>query len=96
MLPTVSTTTMTVFLRHFSATLADDEHAVMVVDGAGWHISHALLPPNNVTLLRLPPYAPELNPVERVWPICASDTSRTACTTPTPPLSTRSARLGAS
>ena len=40
-LPTVSTTAMTVFLHHFSATLADDEHAVMVIDGAGSHTSHA-------------------------------------------------------
>ena len=39
----------------------------MVLDGAGWHTSHALMVPCNVTLLRLPPYSPELNPVERVW-----------------------------
>ena len=66
-LPEVSTTAMNKFLRHFSATLADDEDAVMVLDGAGWHTSHALLVPTNVTLLRLPPYSPELNPIERVW-----------------------------
>ena len=67
MLPAVSTAAMSLFLRHFAATLADDEHALMVLDGAGWHISHDLVVPHNVTLLRLPPYAPELNPVERVW-----------------------------
>lgn len=66
-LPAVSTTAMSEFLRRFAATLPDDEHAVMVLDGAGWHTSRELAVPLNVTLLRLPPYAPELNPVERVW-----------------------------
>lgn len=66
-LPAVSTVAMSEFLRRFAATLAQEEHAVMVVDGAGWHTSHDLIVPPNVTLLRLPPYSPELNPVERVW-----------------------------
>jgi transposase len=66
-LPVVSTVAMNEFLRRFSTTLANDEHAVMVLDGAGWHTSRDLVVPANVTLLRLPPYAPELNPVERVW-----------------------------
>ena len=59
-LPAVSTTAMSEFLRRFAATLPDDEHAVMVLDGAGWHTSRELAVPLNVTLLRLPPYAPEL------------------------------------
>lgn len=67
MLPEVSTTAMQAFLDRFSTTLAADEHAVMVVDQAGWHTAHALAVPDNVTLVRLPPYSPELNPVERVW-----------------------------
>lgn len=54
-------------LRRFAATLPDDEHAVMALDGAGWRISNALAVPSNVTPLRLPPYSPELNPVERLW-----------------------------
>jgi transposase len=66
-LPDVSTMAMSMFLQHFAATLSEDEHAVMVLDGAGWHTSHTLSVPPNVTLLRLPPYSPELNPVERVW-----------------------------
>ena len=67
MLPEVSTTAMQAFLDRFSTTLAADEHAVMVVDQAGWHTAHALAVPDNVTLVRLPPYSPELNPVENVW-----------------------------
>jgi hypothetical protein len=66
-MPHVSTEAMQLFLEHFSSTLTSDEHAVMVVDGAGWHIAHDLRIPGNVTLVLLPPYAPELNPVERVW-----------------------------
>jgi len=66
-LPEVSTAAMQVFLDSFSATLAPDVHAALVVDGAGWHISHDLRVPDNMTLVPLPPYAPELNPVERVW-----------------------------
>jgi transposase len=43
------------------------EHIVMVLDGAGWHASDELRVPQNMRLLSLPPYAPELNPVEHVW-----------------------------
>ena len=35
--------------------------------GPGWHRSQGLVVPGNITLLALPPYSPELNPVERVW-----------------------------
>ena len=37
---------------------------VLVLDGAGWHVSKKLVVPENIILLPLPPYAPELNPVE--------------------------------
>ena len=52
----VSTTAMQAFLDRFAATLSPDEHAVVVVDQAGWHTAHALAVPDNVTLVRLPPY----------------------------------------
>ena len=39
----------------------------MVLDGARWHQSRALAVPETITLVVLPPYSPELNPVERVW-----------------------------
>jgi DDE superfamily endonuclease len=57
-LPVVSAAAMSEFLRRFSATLPEDEHAVMVLDGAGWHTSDQLVVPDNVTLLRLPPPLP--------------------------------------
>lgn len=44
-----------------------NERIVMVSDGAGWHKSQALTLPANLRLLKLPPYSPELNPVEHLW-----------------------------
>ena len=47
--------------------LCEHAHAVVILDGAGWHRSQGLVVPSNITLLELPPYSPELNPVERIW-----------------------------
>jgi transposase len=66
-MPYVDTAAMQEFLDRFAATLAGDEHAVLVLDQAGWHGARALRAPDNITLVALPPYSPELNPVERVW-----------------------------
>lgn len=66
-MPTVCTEAMSIFLERFSAELAPDVHAVLVLDQAGWHGANALRVPDNLTLVPLPPYSPELNPVERVW-----------------------------
>lgn len=63
----VDTDHMNVFLEVFSRSLAPDEHAVLVMDNAGWHHAKRLRMPENVTPLYLPPYSPELNPVERLW-----------------------------
>ena len=53
--------------RQIARTVAEGAHAIPVLDGAGWHGAKALCVPDNITLLPLPPYAPELNPVENVW-----------------------------
>jgi hypothetical protein len=66
-MPSVSTKIMQRFLDDFSQTLADDEHGVMVLDGAGWHAKASLRLPKNLTLVHQPPYSPECNPVERIW-----------------------------
>ncbi len=47
-------------------------HVVLVLDQAGWHSSPKLCVPENISLLPLPPYAPELNPVEQVWAYLAN------------------------
>lgn len=44
-----------------------DEHIVMIMDGASWHKSQELRVPKNMELIYLPPYSPELNPVEHLW-----------------------------
>jgi transposase len=66
-LPEATTRAMGLFLAEFGRSLPDDVHAVLVLDGAGWHGAKALKVPANVTLVPLPPYAPALNPIERVW-----------------------------
>jgi transposase len=65
-LPHVNTGCMQLFLNEVAAR-HPDERIVMVIDGAGWHRSESLKPPANIYLLSLPPYAPELNPIEHVW-----------------------------
>jgi hypothetical protein len=66
-LPLVSTGAMNAHLAEIARTVAPGAHAVLVIDGAGWHSAKALTVPDNISLLRLPPYSPELNPVENVW-----------------------------
>ena len=59
---------MSVHLTEISKVVGPAAHCVLICDGAGWHQSNERLAvPSNVTLLRLPPYAPELNPIENVW-----------------------------
>ena len=58
---------MTAHLAEISRAVAPGAHAVLVLDGAGWHASATLKVPDNITLLPLPPNSPELNPVENVW-----------------------------
>lgn len=65
-LPHVNTQCMQLFLNE-AARRHPDRRIVMVLDGAGWHRGHALAIPANMQLLALPPYAPELNPVEHLW-----------------------------
>ena len=42
-------------------------HAVVVMDGAGWHTNDIAADIPNLSILKLPPYSPELNPIEQVW-----------------------------
>ena len=58
---------MNAHLAEIAATVAPGAHALLVFDGAGWHRGSGLVVPPNITLLKLPPAAPELNPVENVW-----------------------------
>ncbi len=54
-------------LKEIAQAVAPGAHAVLILDQAGWHVSHKLKVPPNITLLPLPAKAPELNPVENIW-----------------------------
>jgi len=66
-MPFADTAAMNAHLSEIARTVAPGAHAVLVLDGAGWHGAHALVVPDNISLVPLPPYSPELNPVENVW-----------------------------
>jgi transposase len=68
----------TVSIPLFEVELAAFAHAVgaspskqiiLVLDRAGWHTSRRLRVPEHVHLLFLPPYSPELQPAEHLWPL---------------------------
>lgn len=58
---------MNAFLKILAAERKEGEHFVLVMDRAGWHKSKGLALPEGITVLLLPPYSPELNPVENLW-----------------------------
>ena len=66
-MPQANTLAMQAQLDDLGRSLHHDVHALLVLDGAGWHGSSALRVPANITLLKLPAYAPELNPAEMLW-----------------------------
>ena len=62
----MNTVNMNLFLRQISEKYCDD-YILMVVDGASSHKGEMLKVPNNMAILGLPPYSPELNPAEHLW-----------------------------
>ena len=58
---------MQLHLDALSKQVGPERHIVLVVDNAGWHTSVGLRIPENITLLPLPAYTPELNVIERLW-----------------------------
>ena len=65
--PHLNTSIINVFFEQFAREVDPDVHVVMIWDQAGFHTAHAVQPPANVTLIELPPYSPELNPIENLW-----------------------------
>lgn len=66
-MPHANIETMNLHLVEISKAVTAGAHAALILDGAGWHVSDKLIVPDNISLVRLPPYAPELNPIENVW-----------------------------
>ncbi len=65
-LPHVNTYCMQIFINEIAERYPND-NIVMILDGAGWHKSKDFHLPDNIRLLFLPPYSPELNPQEHLW-----------------------------
>lgn len=57
---------MNVYLRELSKAYSNDI-VLMVCDGARWHSSSGLQVPKNIIITHIPPYTPEMNPIEQIW-----------------------------
>jgi transposase len=67
LMPELNAEVLNLFLEQMSRELPAGVHAVLIWDGAGYHTSQDLKVPSNISLILLPPYSPELNPVENLW-----------------------------
>jgi transposase len=65
-LPVVTAEAMSIFLAEV-ARRHPEEFILMFLDGAGWHRANSLVVPENMRLEALPPYSPQLNPMEHLW-----------------------------
>ncbi|WP_323808518.1 transposase [Thermus sp. PS18] len=65
----IDTEVMGRVLQELKGWLSEGEETWVVLDRAGWHVSQRLKVPEGIRLVFLPPYSPELQPVERVWPL---------------------------
>jgi len=65
-LPYCNTECMNLFLSELSIQFSDD-FIILIADKASWHISKGLKIPENIEIIHLPPYTPEMNPIEQIW-----------------------------
>lgn len=65
-MPCCNTACMNAFLVELSETYSDD-YIILVCDGAAWHKSKGLEIPENIEIVFIPPYTPEMNPIEQIW-----------------------------
>lgn len=66
-MPEANAAMMNLHLEAISRAVSPQAHAAVLLDGAGYHNSRSLRVPSNITLIRLPRYAPELNSAENIW-----------------------------
>ncbi len=69
MMPHAKSEAMQKHLEEISLSVAAKAHGVIIMDGAVWHKSGALKVPENLSILFLPPYSPELNLTENIWQV---------------------------
>ena len=65
-MPYCNTDCMNIFLLELSKQFKDDV-VLLCCDGAAWHNSKTLEIPENIVLFHIPPYTPEMNPIEQIW-----------------------------
>lgn len=72
LLPRVNTALFGIALAHFAQAVraGPDKRVVLVLDQAGWHTADDLAVPEGLHLVFLPAHSPELQPAERLWPLC--------------------------
>ena len=78
-MPKSDTEAMEIHLKEISDLAAEGRHALIITDGAAWHTTDKLQCPENITLLTLPAYSPELNPSEQVWQQLRLDSLSNRC-----------------
>lgn len=71
LLPYVNTNVFNLALQEFAHDVGAgaDRQILLVIDGAGWHTSEEVVVPEGLHLVQLPPYSPELQPAEKLWPL---------------------------
>jgi len=67
-MPECNTHTFQIYLNEFS-TYNPTEFKLIVLDNGAFHKAKSLIIPENIALIFLPPYSPELNPAEKMWAI---------------------------
>ena len=67
MLPACNTEATQLHLDEIATKVTPGAHAILILDQAGWHGAKDLKVPSNISLLPLPPRAPELNSQENIW-----------------------------
>ncbi len=65
--PILSMEMMEKHLQQISDATPAGRHALVVMDRASWHSSKLMARFNNLSIMHIPPYSPELNPIEQVW-----------------------------
>ena len=65
-MPYCDTVCMNLFLQELSKQYSNDM-ILLICDGARWHKSKGLVIPDNIEIDFIPPYTPEMNPIEQIW-----------------------------
>src|SRR6516162_2157663 len=93
-LPACNCEAMKLHLDEIATKVALGAHAIILLDQAGWHGAKALVVPNNISLVPLPPRAPELNGQENICSSCVRIGCQTGFSNPSTISSTTAATLG--